>query len=114
MLSFLLDNDLGTILLHFKMSDKQTEWIENCRRQFCKMMKAKPDIISGSGKCTNFCGFLFLYKNFINRSSVSWRLVPACLEYIILNSRSLWFLKMCDPGELKLKFEITKLFKKTV
>lgn len=57
MLSFLLDNDLGKILLHFKMSDKQTEWIENCRRQFCKMMKAKPDIISGSGKCTNF----FLY-----------------------------------------------------
>ncbi|XP_036173804.1 protein broad-minded isoform X1 [Myotis myotis] len=41
------DNDLGKILLHFKMSDKQTEWIENCRRQFCKMMKAKPDIISG-------------------------------------------------------------------
>lgn len=37
------------------MSDKQTEWIENCRRQFCKMMKAKPDIISGGGKCTNFC-----------------------------------------------------------
>uniref|UniRef100_G1KZX4 Protein broad-minded n=1 Tax=Ailuropoda melanoleuca TaxID=9646 RepID=G1KZX4_AILME len=23
-------------------------WIENCRRQFCKMMKAKPDIISGT------------------------------------------------------------------
>uniref|UniRef100_A0A8C0PU46 Protein broad-minded n=1 Tax=Canis lupus familiaris TaxID=9615 RepID=A0A8C0PU46_CANLF len=42
------DNDLGKLLLHFKMSDKQTEWIENCRRQFCKMMKAKPDIISGS------------------------------------------------------------------
>ncbi|XP_070273682.1 protein broad-minded isoform X1 [Myotis yumanensis] len=41
------DNDLGKILLHFKMSDKQTEWIENCRKQFCKMMKAKPDIISG-------------------------------------------------------------------
>uniref|UniRef100_A0A8C7BNC9 Protein broad-minded n=1 Tax=Neovison vison TaxID=452646 RepID=A0A8C7BNC9_NEOVI len=42
------DNDLGKLLLCFKMSDKQTEWIENCRRQFCKMMKAKPDIISGS------------------------------------------------------------------
>ncbi|XP_036104215.1 protein broad-minded isoform X4 [Molossus molossus] len=41
------DSDLGKILLHFKMSDKQTEWIENCRRQFCKMMKARPDIISG-------------------------------------------------------------------
>uniref|UniRef100_A0AC11CCG5 TBC1 domain family member 32 n=1 Tax=Ovis aries TaxID=9940 RepID=A0AC11CCG5_SHEEP len=42
------DNDLGKLLLRFKMSDKQTAWIENCRRQFCKIMKAKPDIISGS------------------------------------------------------------------
>ena len=33
------------------MSDKQTEWIENCQRQFCKMMKAKPDTISGGGEC---------------------------------------------------------------
>ncbi|XP_043295006.1 protein broad-minded isoform X1 [Cervus canadensis] len=41
------DNDLGKLLLCFKMSDKQTAWIENCRRQFCKIMKAKPDIISG-------------------------------------------------------------------
>lgn len=50
MLCFLLDSDLGKLLLCFKMSDKQTEWIENCRRQFCKMMKAKPDILSGSGE----------------------------------------------------------------
>ncbi|XP_045861919.1 protein broad-minded isoform X4 [Meles meles] len=42
------DNDLCKLLLCSKTSDKQTEWIENCRRQFCKMMKAKPDIISGS------------------------------------------------------------------
>lgn len=42
------DNDLGKLLLRFKMSDKQNEWIENCRKQFCKMMKTKPDIISGS------------------------------------------------------------------
>ncbi|XP_065767621.1 protein broad-minded isoform X3 [Muntiacus reevesi] len=41
------DSDLGKLLLCFKMSDKQTAWIENCRRQFCKIMKAKPDIISG-------------------------------------------------------------------
>lgn len=32
------------------MSDKQTEWIENCRRQFCKTMKSKPDAVHGSGK----------------------------------------------------------------
>ncbi|XP_027625272.1 protein broad-minded [Tupaia chinensis] len=42
------DNDLGKLLLHFKMSDKQTELIENCRRQFREIMKSKPDIISGS------------------------------------------------------------------
>ncbi|XP_036104214.1 protein broad-minded isoform X3 [Molossus molossus] len=47
------DSDLGKILLHFKMSDKQTEWIENCRRQFCKMMKARPDIISGGATDAN-------------------------------------------------------------
>ncbi|XP_026312204.1 protein broad-minded [Piliocolobus tephrosceles] len=41
------DNDLGKLLLYLKISDKQTEWIVNCRRQFCKMMKTKPDIISG-------------------------------------------------------------------
>uniref|UniRef100_A0A2K6CAZ3 Protein broad-minded n=1 Tax=Macaca nemestrina TaxID=9545 RepID=A0A2K6CAZ3_MACNE len=41
------DNDLGKLLLCLKISDKQTEWIVNCRRQFCKMMKTKPDIISG-------------------------------------------------------------------
>uniref|UniRef100_A0A2K6K8G4 TBC1 domain family member 32 n=1 Tax=Rhinopithecus bieti TaxID=61621 RepID=A0A2K6K8G4_RHIBE len=41
------DNDLGKLLLCLRISDKQTEWIVNCRRQFCKMMKAKPDIISG-------------------------------------------------------------------
>uniref|UniRef100_A0A2K6TQJ5 Protein broad-minded n=1 Tax=Saimiri boliviensis boliviensis TaxID=39432 RepID=A0A2K6TQJ5_SAIBB len=41
------DSDLGKLLLCLKISDKQMEWIENYRRQFCKMMKAKPDTISG-------------------------------------------------------------------
>ncbi|XP_021566459.1 protein broad-minded [Carlito syrichta] len=41
------DSDIGKLLSHFKMSDKQAEWIESCRRQFCKMMKSKPDVISG-------------------------------------------------------------------
>ncbi|XP_062953804.1 protein broad-minded isoform X2 [Cynocephalus volans] len=41
------DSDRGKLLLRFKISEKQTEWIENCRRQFCRMMKTKPDIISG-------------------------------------------------------------------
>ncbi|XP_016009348.2 protein broad-minded isoform X2 [Rousettus aegyptiacus] len=47
------DDDLENLLLHFKMSDKQTEWIQNCRRQFCKMMKAKPDTISGGATDAN-------------------------------------------------------------
>ncbi|XP_054993126.1 protein broad-minded [Sorex araneus] len=42
------DSDLGNFLLYSKMSDKQTEWTENCRKQFCELMKTKPDIISGS------------------------------------------------------------------
>ncbi|XP_029398336.1 protein broad-minded isoform X3 [Mus pahari] len=42
------DNDIGNLLSCFKMSDKQTEWIENCRRQFCKTMKSKPDAVHGS------------------------------------------------------------------
>ncbi|XP_037699195.1 protein broad-minded isoform X2 [Choloepus didactylus] len=42
------DNELVKHLLCFNISDKQSEWIENCRRQFCKMMKAKPDTISGA------------------------------------------------------------------
>nr|XP_006981329.1 protein broad-minded isoform X2 [Peromyscus maniculatus bairdii] len=41
------DSDIGKLLSCFKMSDKQTEWIENCRRQFCKTMKSKPDAVSG-------------------------------------------------------------------
>ncbi|ERE84367.1 protein broad-minded-like isoform 1 [Cricetulus griseus] len=41
------DSDIGEMLSCFKMSDKQTEWIENCRRQFCKTMKSKPDSVSG-------------------------------------------------------------------
>ncbi|XP_013372110.1 PREDICTED: protein broad-minded isoform X2 [Chinchilla lanigera] len=40
------DGDLGRLSSCFTVSEKQTEWIENCRRQFCKMMKAKCDIIS--------------------------------------------------------------------
>ncbi|XP_008834019.3 protein broad-minded, partial [Nannospalax galili] len=41
------DSDIDKLLSCFKISDKQTEWIEHCRRQFCKTMKSKPDTISG-------------------------------------------------------------------
>uniref|UniRef100_A0A8C5K043 Protein broad-minded n=1 Tax=Jaculus jaculus TaxID=51337 RepID=A0A8C5K043_JACJA len=41
------DSDLGKLFSCFKGYDKQTEWIENYRRQFCKMMKTKPDVIGG-------------------------------------------------------------------
>ncbi|XP_027704418.1 protein broad-minded isoform X2 [Vombatus ursinus] len=41
------DNDIGKLLSLFKISDKQPEWVENCRVQFCQTMRAKPSIISG-------------------------------------------------------------------
>ncbi|KAM5263289.1 protein broad-minded isoform 2-T2 [Ctenodactylus gundi] len=41
------DSDLSKLLLRLKMSDKQIEWIENCRREFCRLMKARPDEIRG-------------------------------------------------------------------
>ncbi|XP_075410730.1 protein broad-minded isoform X2 [Tenrec ecaudatus] len=42
------DNDLCKLLPRFEISDKQTEWIENCRRRYSKIMKSEPDIISGA------------------------------------------------------------------
>uniref|UniRef100_A0A2K5RDT7 Protein broad-minded n=1 Tax=Cebus imitator TaxID=2715852 RepID=A0A2K5RDT7_CEBIM len=53
------DSDLGKLLLCLKISDKQTEWIENCRRQFCKIMKAKPDTISGEALVELLENFVF-------------------------------------------------------
>ncbi|XP_013814533.1 protein broad-minded isoform X3 [Apteryx mantelli] len=44
---FRQDNDLDKLLSLLKNPDKQSGWAENCRKQFCKVMKAKPDIISG-------------------------------------------------------------------
>nr|XP_025044875.1 protein broad-minded isoform X1 [Pelodiscus sinensis] len=41
------DGDLNKLLAFLKNPDKQLVWIENCRRQFCKIIKAKPDVISG-------------------------------------------------------------------
>ncbi|XP_044532812.1 protein broad-minded isoform X2 [Gracilinanus agilis] len=40
------DNDFGQLLSPSKISDKQAEWIENCRVQFCQTMKTKPNVIS--------------------------------------------------------------------
>ncbi|CAM4533720.1 unnamed protein product [Lepidochelys olivacea] len=45
---FRQDSDLNKLLASLKNPDKQLVWIENCRRQFCKIMKAKPDVISGT------------------------------------------------------------------
>ncbi|XP_074846761.1 protein broad-minded isoform X4 [Carettochelys insculpta] len=42
------DNDLSKLLASLKNPDKQLAWIENCRRQFCKIMKTKPDVINGT------------------------------------------------------------------
>ncbi|KAM9000898.1 protein broad-minded isoform X4 [Sarcophilus harrisii] len=41
------ESDIGKLLLHCKISEKQAEWIENCRIQFCQTMRTKPNIING-------------------------------------------------------------------
>ncbi|EHB03981.1 hypothetical protein GW7_15988, partial [Heterocephalus glaber] len=41
------DADLSQLLSCFMISDKQTEWVENCQRQFCTAMKSKGHVISG-------------------------------------------------------------------
>ncbi|KAM6186740.1 protein broad-minded isoform 2-T2 [Rhynchocyon petersi] len=53
------DNDLSKLLLRVKIPDKQTEWIESCRRQFCKIMKTKPDTISGDALVELLENFVF-------------------------------------------------------
>ncbi|XP_010584149.1 PREDICTED: protein broad-minded [Haliaeetus leucocephalus] len=45
---FRQDKDLDKLLSLFKNPEKQTRWTEICRKQFCKVMKARPDIISGT------------------------------------------------------------------
>ncbi|NXC44048.1 BROMI protein, partial [Penelope pileata] len=45
---FRQDKDLDKLLSLLKNPYEQTEWAEICRRQFSKVMKARPDIISGT------------------------------------------------------------------
>ncbi|NXL87014.1 BROMI protein, partial [Alectura lathami] len=45
---FTQDKELDKLLSLLKNPDEQTGWAELCRRQFCKVMKARPDIISGT------------------------------------------------------------------
>ncbi|XP_072499268.1 protein broad-minded isoform X2 [Notamacropus eugenii] len=42
------DNDMRKLLSPISISDKQAEWIEKCRVQFCQTMKTKPSTISGA------------------------------------------------------------------
>uniref|UniRef100_A0A8C4YKH2 Protein broad-minded n=1 Tax=Gopherus evgoodei TaxID=1825980 RepID=A0A8C4YKH2_9SAUR len=65
---FRQDSDLNKLLAFLKNPDKQLVWIENCRKQFCKIMKAKPDVISGTSEyvlftCLYFFFLLFLADN---------------------------------------------------
>ncbi|XP_041043400.1 protein broad-minded isoform X4 [Carcharodon carcharias] len=39
------DNEFNKLL---KNSEKQTDWLKNCKKQFCKIMISRPDIIKGS------------------------------------------------------------------
>ncbi|XP_021150133.2 protein broad-minded isoform X1 [Columba livia] len=45
---FRQDKDLDKLLLLLKSPEKQTGWTEICRKLFCKVMKARPEIISGT------------------------------------------------------------------
>ncbi|KFQ93711.1 Protein broad-minded, partial [Nipponia nippon] len=45
---FRQDKDLDKLLSLLKSPEKQTGWTEVCRKQFCKVMKARPDTISGT------------------------------------------------------------------
>ncbi|XP_009703475.1 PREDICTED: protein broad-minded [Cariama cristata] len=42
------DKDLDKLLSLLKSPEKQTGWTEICRKQFCKVMKARPGVISGT------------------------------------------------------------------
>ncbi|NXP09457.1 BROMI protein, partial [Thinocorus orbignyianus] len=45
---FRQDKDLDKLLSILRSPEKQTGWREICRKQFCKVMKARPDVISGT------------------------------------------------------------------
>ncbi|XP_010123351.1 PREDICTED: protein broad-minded [Chlamydotis macqueenii] len=45
---FKQDKDLDKLLSLLKSPEKQSGWTEICRKQFCKVIKARPDIISGT------------------------------------------------------------------
>ncbi|XP_040525056.1 protein broad-minded isoform X3 [Gallus gallus] len=45
---FRQDKDLDELISILQNPGGQTEWAEICRRQFCKIMKTRPDIISGA------------------------------------------------------------------
>ncbi|XP_069462707.1 protein broad-minded isoform X2 [Ambystoma mexicanum] len=44
---FVQDSELSKFFSASKNQDKQAEWLDSCRRQFFKIMKTKPDAISG-------------------------------------------------------------------
>ncbi|RMC13057.1 hypothetical protein DUI87_10587 [Hirundo rustica rustica] len=44
---FRQDKDLDKLLKLLKSPDKPTRWAEICRKQFCKVMKTRPDSIGG-------------------------------------------------------------------
>ncbi|XP_054029949.1 protein broad-minded [Dryobates pubescens] len=45
---FKQDKELDKLLSILKSPEKQSGWAETCRKQFCKVMKARPDSISGT------------------------------------------------------------------
>ncbi|XP_033991614.1 protein broad-minded isoform X3 [Trematomus bernacchii] len=41
------DSEMSTFLASFKDSKNEASWMEDCRRQYCKMMTSKPNVLTG-------------------------------------------------------------------
>ncbi|KAL3052190.1 hypothetical protein OYC64_004859 [Pagothenia borchgrevinki] len=42
------DSEMSTFLASFKDSKNEASWMEDCRRQYCKMMTSKPNVLTGN------------------------------------------------------------------
>ncbi|KAF3850182.1 hypothetical protein F7725_019901, partial [Dissostichus mawsoni] len=44
------DSEMSTFLASFKDSKNEASWMEDCRRQYCKMMTSKPNVLTGKAE----------------------------------------------------------------
>uniref|UniRef100_A0A3Q1DAZ9 Protein broad-minded n=1 Tax=Amphiprion ocellaris TaxID=80972 RepID=A0A3Q1DAZ9_AMPOC len=45
------NSEISTFLASSKDSNNDESWMENCRRQYCKVVASKPNILTGKGIC---------------------------------------------------------------